>query len=216
MARERQSYDERLIHWGEKISRDASLSFAPTVGRWAVHLLDELDQRPDATAEAEDMASLAVAVGVPGKYLSRALAVTGGLVSFNAGPPVRIVLHRKRLLKAKNAAEKTRGRIPASLRARLFEQDRHRCGHCGKEFAADELVVDHVIPLALRGADEPGNWVALCKPDNREKWLRFSYGFIRYYRGEPVVGSIGVRFRDGFFWPHVNGRTRLDRRSDWV
>ena len=127
-----------------------------------------------------------------------------------------MVLHRKRLLEAKHAAEKTRGSISKSLRAQLYEKDGHRCGRCGKKFPADELRIDHLIPLALRGADEPGNWVALCAPDNREKWQRFGYGYIRYYRGEPVVGSIGIRFRDGLLWPHVNGRTRLDRRVDWA
>ena len=60
-----------------------------------------------------------------------------------------------------------RGRISAAHRARLFEVDGHRCGHCGKVFAPADLVIDHLIPLAVRGADEPGNWVALCRPGRR-------------------------------------------------
>jgi hypothetical protein len=167
MAKTRQSYEERRIHWGEKVSREAGVSFAPRVGHWAVDLLDKLDSRSGATAEAPGMASLAAAVGVTRKFLSGVLAVTNGLISFDAGPPVRIVLHRKRLLGAKRAAEKTRGRISASLRAQLYQKDGHQCGRCDKKLPSEELVIDHLIPLALRGADEPVNWVALCRDDNR-------------------------------------------------
>jgi hypothetical protein len=181
---------------------------------WAIHLLQELDRRPDRSAEAKDLPHLAEAVGIPRKFFSRALALTNGLVSLHLGPPARIVLHRKRLLGSKVAVEKERGRISASHRARLFEADGHRCGHCGKRFAPADLVIDHLIPLAVRGADEPGNWVSLCRPDNRAKWLHFGSTFIQHYRREPVSGSVGVRFRDGFFWPLINGRTRTERRSD--
>jgi hypothetical protein len=170
------------------------------VGRWAIHLLDMLAGRRDASAEAPDMGGLAADVRIPRKFLSRVLAVTSGLNSFEKGPPARIVLHRKLLRAAKHSAEATRGAISQSLRARLYERDGHRCGHCGNTFPAGELRIDHLIPLALRGADEPGNWVALCAPHNREKWQRYGPGFIRHYRGEPVDGSIGIRFRDGFFW----------------
>ena len=160
------------------------------------------------------MASLAKAVRIPPKFLSRGVAATNGLVSFLPGPPVQLVLHRKRLLRGKAAVDKIRGRIPQSMRTWLLDRDGHRCGRCGKEFSPDQLEIDHLIPLALRGADEPGNWVALCRLDHREKRASFQYGFIRHYRRERIRGSVGVRFRDGFFWPHVNGRTRTDRRSD--
>ena len=67
MARTRQSYAKRLKHWSQKVSGESDLWFAPAVGRWAVRLLEELDRRPDRTAEASSMAALAVAVGIPGK-----------------------------------------------------------------------------------------------------------------------------------------------------
>jgi len=214
MHRERGSFAERLEFWGRKTIKRWSRRGKPAVGLWASHLLCVLDRQSDRRAEAENMAALAAAVGIPRKFLSRAVAATNGLVSFLPGPPVRLVLHRKRLLRGKNAVDKIRGRIPRSLRAWLFDEDGHRCGRCGKKFSPDELEIDHLVPLALRGADEPGNWVALCGPDHREKRASFQYGFIRYYRRERVRGSVGVRFRDGFFWPHVNGRIRTDRRSD--
>ena len=213
----RRTYDERLAHWSQKLTKEAGLWGVPAVGTWAGHLLYALNRRSDAAAEAADMAGLAGSVGIPPKFLSRALAATNGLVTLDIGPPLRLKLQRKRLLRTKNAVEKTRARISASLRTQLLDKDGHRCGRCGETFPPDKLEVDHLVPLALRGADEPGNWVALCRADNRAKWTRFRYDFIRYYRGEAVRGSVGVRFRarEGFFWPRINGRTRMDRRSNW-
>jgi hypothetical protein len=162
------------------------------------------------------MAALASSLRIPPKFLSRALAATNGLVTLHVGPPLRLKLHRKRLFRSKNTVEKTRAGISASLRRQLLEKDGHQCGRCGKRFSPDELEIDHLVPLALRGADEPGNWVALCRSDHRSKWTRFRYDFITYYLGNAVV-SVGVRFRaqDGVFWPHIDGRTYSDRRSDW-
>lgn len=213
MTRKRRSLPERLEFWSRKIIRRWSRNDRPVVGLWASHLLYELDRRSDRRAVAENMASLAEAVGIPGKFLSRAVVATNGLVSFLPGPPIQLILHRKRLLRGKNAVDKIRGGIPRSLRARLLEKDGHRCGRCGGMFPPNQLEIDHLVPLALRGADEPGNWVALCQRDHREKRASLQYDFIRYYR-QQRVHRFGVRFRDGFFWPHVNGRTRTDRRSD--
>ncbi len=215
MPRMRRTYDERLAHWSRKLTKEAGLWGVPIVGAWAGHLLSALHHRSDAAVEAPDMAALASSVGIPPKFLSRSLAATNGLVSFDVGPPLRLKLHRKRLFRSKNAVEKTRARISASLRRQLLEKDGHRCGRCGETFAPDKLEIDHLVPLALRGADEPGNWVALCRADHQSKWTRFRYDFIRYFRGKAVRGSVGVRFRDGFFWPHINGQTCTDRRSDW-
>jgi hypothetical protein len=216
MQKKPRTYSQRLAHWSQKLTKEAGLWGVPAVGIWAGRLLHALHCRSDAAVEAPDMAGLASSLGIPPKFLSRALAATNGLVTLDVGPPLRLKLHRKRLLRSKNAVEKTRARISPSLRRQLLEKDGHRCGRCGKKFPADELEIDHFVPLALRGADEPGNWVALCRADHRLKWTRFRYDFIQYYRGRAVV-SVGVRFRaqDGFFWPHIDGRTCTDRRSDW-
>ncbi len=206
------TYAEGLDYWCNKASRGAALSFAPRVGEYAADLLRALDLRRDRPVQAPDLPRLADKLGIPRKFLSRALAATYGLVSLHLGSPVRVVLHRKLLLRSKFPIPASRGRISARHRARILHEDRHKCGHCGEEFDPGELVIDHLIPLAVRGADEPANWVALCRKDNRKKSRHFGYGFIRHYRGERARDSVGVRFRDGFFWPHVNGRTRLGAR----
>ncbi len=209
------TYAEGLEYWCNKVSRGGGLSFAPRVGGYAADLLRALDRRPHRTVQASDLPRLADKLDVPRKFVSRALAATYGLVSLHLGPPVRVVLHRKLLLRSKFAIPNGRGHVSARHRTRLLREDGHRCGHCGRKFDAADLVIDHLIPLAVRGADEPANWVALCHEDNRKKWRHFGYGFIRHYRGKPVRNSVGVRFRDGLFWPHVNGCTRLERRADW-
>lgn len=213
MARKRRRLSERLAFWSGKIIKRWSRNGRPAVGFWASRLLYELDRRSDRQAVAQNMASLAEAVNIPRKFLSRAIAATNGLVSFLPGPTIQLKLHRKRLLRGKNAVEKIRGHIPRSLRSLLLEQDGHICGRCGEKFRPHQLEIDHVIPLALRGADEPGNWVTVCQRDHREKRANLQYDFIRYYR-QHRVDRFGIRFRDGRFWPQVNGRTRMDRRSD--
>jgi hypothetical protein len=65
------------------------------------------------------------------------------------------------------------------------------------------LAVDHLIPLSLLGPDHPGNWIALCRRCNRQKWQHFAQGFIKSYRRRTVVGNIGVRYEDDCLWPVI-------------
>lgn len=174
MRRERGSFAERLEFWGRKTIKRWSRRGKPAVGLWASHLLYVLDRQSDRRAEAENMASLAAAVGIPRKFLSRAVAATNGLVSFLPGPPVRLVLHRKRLLRGKNAVDKIRGRIPRSLRAWLLDEDGHRCGRCGKKFSPDELEIDHLVPLALRGLTSPATGSLCAGPTTAKSGRAFS------------------------------------------
>ncbi|WP_343233202.1 HNH endonuclease signature motif containing protein [Miltoncostaea oceani] len=54
-------------------------------------------------------------------------------------------------------------------RAQILTRDGHRCSYCG----GPATQVDHVIPRAVGGTDEPGNLVAACGPCNRRKGGRF-------------------------------------------
>jgi hypothetical protein len=80
--RKRRSFPERREFWSRKIIDRWSRKGKPALGLWASHLLYELDRRSDRRVSAVNMASLAEAVGIPGKFLSRAVAATNGLVSF--------------------------------------------------------------------------------------------------------------------------------------
>ncbi len=43
------------------------------------------------------------------------------------------------------------------------------CYYCGKKFAARDLTMDHLIPLARGGTSSKGNIVAACKDCNNRK-----------------------------------------------
>ena len=45
------------------------------------------------------------------------------------------------------------------------------CAYCGGAFAAGELTMDHVVPMARGGRSVKGNVVASCKPCNTRKKL---------------------------------------------
>lgn len=67
-------------------------------------------------------------------------------------------------------ADTTPARKPVSKRLRfeILRRDGFRCHYCGKrgDESGDGLVVDHVIPVALGGDNEPANLVAACQPCN--------------------------------------------------
>jgi HNH endonuclease len=56
--------------------------------------------------------------------------------------------------------------IPREVRQTVFERDGGRCADCGSAF---DLQYDHVIPVALGGADNTANLQLLCGECNRRK-----------------------------------------------
>jgi 5-methylcytosine-specific restriction endonuclease McrA len=57
------------------------------------------------------------------------------------------------------------GRAWREIRLRILERDQHICAYCGNEATQ----VDHIIPRASGGTDEPSNLVAACQPCNNRK-----------------------------------------------
>ena len=45
------------------------------------------------------------------------------------------------------------------------------CHYCGRKFAARELTMDHIVPIARGGTSTQGNIVPACRDCNREKKL---------------------------------------------
>ncbi|MGH1362840.1 MAG: HNH endonuclease [Calditrichia bacterium] len=43
------------------------------------------------------------------------------------------------------------------------------CHYCEGKFPADQLTMDHVVPMARGGKSTKGNIVACCKPCNNDK-----------------------------------------------
>ena len=59
--------------------------------------------------------------------------------------------------------------ISKRLRYAILRRDNHACRYCGAAAPDATLTVDHVIPVALGGTDEPSNLVTACEPCNGGK-----------------------------------------------
>ena len=55
------------------------------------------------------------------------------------------------------------------LRFEILRRDNYTCRYCGASAPDAKLTVDHVIPVALGGGDEPNNLVTACAPCNAGK-----------------------------------------------
>lgn len=51
----------------------------------------------------------------------------------------------------------------------ILRRDDYTCQFCGQEFEGDKLTIDHLIPIARGGLDEPTNYVACCEACNQKK-----------------------------------------------
>lgn len=59
--------------------------------------------------------------------------------------------------------------VSKRLRYEILRRDNHTCRYCGATAPDVKLTVDHVLPVALGGSDEPTNLVAACGDCNAGK-----------------------------------------------
>lgn len=59
--------------------------------------------------------------------------------------------------------------VSKRLRYEILRRDNHACRYCGATAPDVKLAVDHVIPVALGGSDEPSNLITACEPCNSGK-----------------------------------------------
>lgn len=59
--------------------------------------------------------------------------------------------------------------VSKRLRYEVLRRDNHQCRYCGGTAPDVKLTVDHVVPVALGGGDEPENLVAACRDCNAGK-----------------------------------------------
>lgn len=59
--------------------------------------------------------------------------------------------------------------ISKRLRYEILRRDNNACRYCGASAPDVKLAIDHVIPVALGGSDEPSNLVTACEPCNSGK-----------------------------------------------
>ena len=59
--------------------------------------------------------------------------------------------------------------VSKRTRFEVLRRDNHTCRYCGGHAPDVVLTVDHVVPVALGGSDEPTNLVAACRDCNAGK-----------------------------------------------
>lgn len=59
--------------------------------------------------------------------------------------------------------------VSKSLRFQILRRDNHSCRYCGRTAPEWPMRVDHVIPVALGGPDDPSNLVTACADCNAGK-----------------------------------------------
>jgi hypothetical protein len=59
--------------------------------------------------------------------------------------------------------------VARRLRYEVLRRDKHTCRYCGASAPDAKLTIDHVIPIALGGSDDPKNLVTACDDCNSGK-----------------------------------------------
>jgi len=67
------------------------------------------------------------------------------------------------------AVTTSRKSVPKHLRFEILRRDNHACRYCGAVAPDVKLTVDHVVPIALGGSNEPANLVTACADCNNGK-----------------------------------------------
>ena len=58
---------------------------------------------------------------------------------------------------------------PKGLKERLMRRQRNICAYCGRRYSSHYFDIDHMIPVASGGSNDPSNLQVLCGPCNRRK-----------------------------------------------
>lgn len=62
-----------------------------------------------------------------------------------------------------------RGHIPKAVRKEIFQRDNYTCFFCKERLDGPQLTIDHLVPLAEGGLNEPINFVTACIACNQKK-----------------------------------------------
>lgn len=84
--------------------------------------------------------------------------------------------------------------VSKRLRFEILRRDNHTCRYCGASAPDVQLRVDHVIPNALGGRDDPENLVTACEPCNSGKSsMPPDADLVRDIRADAVRWSYAMR-----------------------
>ncbi len=126
--------------------------------------------------------------------------------------------------------------VTKRLRFEIFRRDNHACRYCGAVAPDAVLTVDHVVPVALGGADEPANLVTACADCNSGKSATppgaplvadVAADALRWRNAMEVAADIAVvyyedveRYRGEFFavwdrYTYGQGQCKVPLPTDW-
>lgn len=126
--------------------------------------------------------------------------------------------------------------VSKRLRYEVLRRDNHTCRYCGQAAPDVPLTVDHVVPTALGGNDDPGNLVTACRDCNSGKSAtppgaplvddvaadQVRWGIAMRATADTFLAQVDRRMqlRDHFDdvwcgWGYGNGREPLPRPYDW-
>lgn len=74
------------------------------------------------------------------------------------------------------AVSAARTPLPRTLRAYVIARDGAVCGICGLGVLAEDLDIDHIVPVSLGGSDDPENLQVTHASCNRSKGARILVG----------------------------------------
>jgi len=95
--------------------------------------------------------------------------------------------------------------VPVSKRIRyeVLRRDSYTCRYCGAKAPEAKITVDHVVPVALGGSDDPSNLAAACDPCNGGKTSSSP--------DAPVVADVS---EDALRWSHAMSEAAEQMRAD--
>lgn len=70
---------------------------------------------------------------------------------------------------AKAWVRKLQFQISGDVQQKVFARDGFKCMYCHRMMGEVTLSIDHFMPLELGGANDPSNFLAVCKKQNKDK-----------------------------------------------
>ena len=90
-------------------------------------------------------------------------------------PGIKAIYQQNRLAKLRRNG----GVLSSDIRERLMENQRGICIACHRKLSQKTAHLDHVMPIALGGANEDWNVQLLCAPCNRKKHAKHPVDFMQ-------------------------------------
>lgn len=97
------------------------------------------------------------------------------------------------------------------LRFEILKRDNHTCRYCGATAPDATLTVDHVIPSALGGTDQPTNLVTACRDCNAGKSSTDPHT-----KTVADVREVDLKFAQAMFRVTVDRSIDRERRNEYA